>query len=190
MAAVPSVGTLRAEILVGRYKMPYGHILQCLLGPIPKIDSLDDLLRQIPKISACVVCRGRMAANGSVGRGEVKNGLARFLRHRHQALVVLDSGTMLPSVFIAANCWSNRSGTASVPIALSSFTPMKTRPGFSRPAKSLAKAQIASQILVAASLAKDSLNSTRSVSPAAMICRNSSSVKSGIAIAPLMLVAG
>ena len=36
-----------------------------------------------------------MAANGTVGRGEVKNGLARFLRHRHQAPVVLDGGEVV-----------------------------------------------------------------------------------------------
>ena len=53
-------------------------------------------------------------------------------------------GTMLPSVFISANCWSNRSVTASVPIVPSSLTPTKTRPGFSRRGKSLAKAQMAS----------------------------------------------
>ena len=91
-------------------------------------------------------------------------------------------GTMLPSVFISANCWSNRSVIDRLTIVPLSATPTKTKPGFSCPAKSLAKAQIASLILVAASRDKDSLNSTRSDSPVAMSCSHSSSVKSGIAL--------
>ena len=48
-----------------------------------------------------------MATNGTIGRGEVKNGLACFLSHRYQAPVVLDGSKGV--FFILCRCLGVRS---------------------------------------------------------------------------------
>ena len=91
---------------------------------------------------------------------------------------------MLPSVFMSANCLSNSSVTVTPATVRSFRTPTKTTPGLPYPGRSLAKAQIASRILVAAFPESDSLHSTRSDSPS-FRSRIKSSFPRVVTVAPI-----
>ena len=102
----------------------------------------------------------------------------------HFPTVIEGGGTMLPSVFMSANCLSNSSVTVTPATVRSFRTPTKTTPGLPYPGRSLAKAQIASRIFVAASPESDSLHSTRSDS-SSFSSRIKSSFPRVVTVAPI-----
>ena len=95
---------------------------------------------------------------------------------------------MLPSVFMSASCRSSSSVTGAPSSEPLSRTPTKTTPATPWPGRSFANAQIASRMVVGASPASDSLNSTRSDSPSSSNLLSSMS-RSAVTITPSTLPA-